>query len=129
MARKTNKKNIEKVVKKSNKVTLFLVLFMFVLGGVAGVFTVRHITRNDYFKLNGDEQITLNVNDGYNDAGAKAVAFGKDISENIEVIGLEDIDTSKPNTYVIKYKINNFRFKNYTLYRQVKVVAEEVNNG
>ena len=132
MAKKSNKnkKNIEKALKKINKLTLFCVAVVFILGACAGAFTLRHLTKNDYFKLNGEEQITLLVNAPYTDEGAKAVAFGKDVSDKIEVIGLEDVDTSEANTYVIKYKINNFRFKNYTLYRQIIVVEEEeVNNG
>lgn len=132
MARKSNKnkKSIEKIVKKTNKLTVFLVLVMFVIGGVAGAFTVKYLTRNDYFKLLGSETETVSVNSTYIDAGAKAVSFGKEIpEEKIEVIGLEDVNTSKPGVYVIKYKVNNFRFKNYTLYRQITVINGEVNNG
>ena len=69
--------------------------------------------------LNGQENITLDVFDEYQDLGAKAFFLKKDISKYIVVDN--SVDTSKVGKYVITYKIN-YQGKKASIKRHVKVV-------
>lgn len=115
MPKKSKKKE---TIQLSKKTKIVAVLLLFV-GIICGVFTTYIYTKNDTFELIGNIEIELNINDKYEDPGAKAIAFGKDISDLIIKTG--EVDTSIADDYVIKYTVNNFRFKNYTLYRKVTV--------
>lgn len=55
-------------------------------------------------ELIGNDEITLNVGDKYNEQGAKAIdSNGKDVSKQIKIEG--SVDTSKPGDYMIIYSI------------------------
>ena len=113
------KKSIQKQLKKLNKTTLLFVVIFALIGVCAGFGTCYFLTRNDVFKINGETEITLSIGDTYEELGATAIAFGKDVSDMVEMDGT--VDTSIEGRYVIKYTLDNFRFKNYTLYRLVVV--------
>lgn len=118
MAKKTNKK-LQKQITKANPITLILVCLFALIGVGAGLGTAYFLTKNDVFKIIGETEITLNIGDEYLEQGAKAIAFGKDISASVKVDGF--VDTTKEGRYVIKYTVDNIRFKNYTLYKLVVV--------
>lgn len=109
--------------KKTHKATLILVFVFIVLGIGSGFCATYFLTKNDIFKINGETEITLSLNDTYVEEGATAIAFGKDISSNILIVG--EVDTSVAGKYVITYTVNHFRFKNYKLYKLVNVVGQE----
>ena len=119
MAKKKTRKNIEKQIKKMNPITLILVALFLVVGLGAGLGTAFFITRNDVFEINGKTEIRLSVGETYEELGAKAIAFGKDISSSVKIDG--EVDTAKEGRYVIKYTVDNFRFKDYVLYKLVIV--------
>ena len=124
MANKKKKKS-QKNIKDTNKTTVILVVIFLILGLSCGAITMFFLTKNDTFELIGESEIELNVGDTYLEQSAKAIAFGKDISKDVKVIG--EVDTSKEGEYVVKYTVDYFRFKGYTLYR--KVVIKEAENG
>lgn len=113
------KTKLKKEIKKINKLTLFLVCLFCLLGISAGFGVTYFLTKDDVFKINGETEITLKVGDDYIECGATAISFGKNISKNVSISG--EVDTTKEGSYIIKYTIDNFRFKDYTLYRLVVV--------
>ena len=124
MAKRNKGNKVISNVKKLNKITLLLVLLFCILGAGIGLGATYFLTKDDVFKINGETEIILNIGDVYIEQGAKAIAFGKDISSDIEITG--EVDTTKEGKYIIKYTVDNFRFKNYTLYKLVVVKPVEV---
>ena len=125
---KTTIKQSNKTAKKVNRelskfttTTKVLCIFLFVLAVFGGVFTTYYLTKNDTFSLIGGTEITLRVGDEYIEQGAKIIAFGKDISNEVVITGT--VNTNVADDYVLKYTVNNFRFRNYTLYK--KIIVEE----
>ncbi len=120
----SNKSNItaKKVNKKLSKFTTttkIICVFLFVLAVFGGVFTTYYLTKDDAFTLIGGTEITLSVGDEYIEQGVKIIAFGKDISNEVIITGT--VNTNVADEYVLKYTVNNFRFKNYTLYKKITV--------
>ena len=73
------------------------------------------------FKLNGSNNVVVNVFDEYVDEGATAVIHGVDKAKEIKVEG--KVDTSKLGTYKITYKLKIGIFNIYKkLTRKVEVV-------
>ena len=124
MAKKSTKNKIIKEVKKVHKLTLVLVVVFALLGIGAGFGTTYLLTRNDVFEVIGGTEITINVNEQYIEQGARAIAFGKDISASVVADGT--VDTSVEGKYVVTYTVNHFRFSGYKLYKLVTVVSLEV---
>lgn len=120
--RKNNEKTVKKELSKFNTTTKVVGLFLFVIAVFAGIFTTYYFTKNDTFQLIGETEITLKVGDEYIEQGVKIIAFGKDISDKVIITGT--VNTDVADEYVIKYTVDNFRFKNYTLYK--KITVEEV---
>lgn len=74
--------------------------------------------------LNGEDNITINYKDNYNDMGAKSYILGKDYSSHIKIDG--EVNTNKVGTYEIKYiiKVNYLKRSNYVT-RKITVVDKE----
>ena len=123
---KRSKKNIEKV-KKKHPIAFIFVIALFAVGIFGGYFTVKTLTKNDTFELIGEKYITLTLGQSYQDEGAKAVFFGKDISG--EIVTENNIDYSSVGQYYIKYEYSNFLYKDITIYRYVTIISEEVADG
>lgn len=124
MAKSTKKSNktskkVKKELSKFSSVAKMLALILFVVGVIGGVFTTYYFTRNDTFQIIGETEIHLNVGEEYIEQGVKIIAFGKDISDQVIIKGT--VNTSIEDVYVLKYTVNNFRFKNYTLYKKITV--------
>lgn len=117
------KRKLKTELKKVHKKHFWLILLFLCLGIGAGFGTTYFLTKNDTFTLVGQTELNLNVGENYVEQGAKAVAFGKDISGDVKVEG--SVDTSKEGRYVLKYTVNNIRYNGYTLYRLVIVGGEE----
>lgn len=123
---KRSKKNIEKV-KKKHPIAFIIVILMFAVGIIGGYFTVKTLTKNDTFELIGEKYITLTLGQSYQDEGAKAVFFGRDVSD--EIVIENNIDFSSAGQYYIKYEYSNFLYKNVVKYRYVTITSEEVADG
>ncbi len=120
------KKNIEKV-KKKHPFAFIVVIALFAVGIFGGYFTVKTLTENDTFELIGEKYITLTLGQSYQDEGAKAVFFGRDMSG--EIVAENNIDYSSVGQYYIKYEYSNFLYKDITIYRYVTIISEEVADG
>lgn len=123
---KRSKKNIEKV-KKKHPFAFIVVIALFAVGIFGGYFTVKTFTKNDTFELIGEKYITLTLGQSYQDEGAKAVFFGRDVSD--EIVIENNIDFSSVGQYYIKYEYSNFLYKNVVKYRYVTITSEEVADG
>ena len=122
MSKKTQK-GIMNEIKKTHKATIILVLVFIILGVGAGLGTTYYLTKDDVFKINGETEITINLNDVYEENGATAIAFGKDVSDSVEISG--EVDTTTEGKYIITYTIKHIRFLNHKLYKLVNVVGEQ----
>lgn len=113
------KSKLEKKLQKVNTATFIFVFIFTIIGVGAGFGTAYFLTKDDVFKINGETEIILTVGDTYEEQGATAIAFGKDVSANVVIDGT--VDTTQEGRYVIKYTIDNFRFNGYVLYKLVVV--------
>ena len=120
--KKSTKNKIKKAAKKVSTTTKVICALLFILFACGGAFAVYTVTKNDTFELIGESLIELNVGDDYIEQGAKAIAFGKDISSEVKVKGI--VNTQVEGEYLLKYTVDNFRFKGYTLYRKVVVKVQ-----
>ena len=122
------KKKVQKEVKShiKKKPWLILVVIFLAVAAVGGFFVAQTITKNDTFELIGEKTIYLYVGDSYQDEGAKAISFGRDVSENIE--SENNINTEVAGEYYVKYTIKDIRFGNVCRYRYV-IVQEVQNEG
>ena len=115
------------VIKKSNKkdsktlsIKFFIVVLVLILAVIAGYFTCKTLTKNDKFEIIGEKTITLEIGDEYIDQGAKAIAFGKDISSQIRTES--NVDYDNVGEYYIKYFVDNILYKDVFRYRYIKIV-------
>lgn len=111
--------------KKVPKFIIFLFIFGFLVGGVSAYF----LTKNDCFILNGDKEITLNLNEVYEEKGVKVVAYGKDLSSEVIIViynendeKVENVSTLNSDEYTIVYQVSSSKYVSYKLIRKVKVV-------
>ena len=111
--------------KKSAKmsVSLIVILLLVAVGAVCGYFTAQKLTENDKFEIIGERIIEVQVGGTYEDEGAVAVSFGKDLSDKIIVENVVDFNT--PGQYYIRYTVDNFRFRGIERYRIINVVEAE----
>jgi len=127
--KKSTQKRIVKTVKKTNKSLLICTVLFLLIGLGCGFGVTKYLTRNDTFEIIGNQTITLNIDDTYTDLGAIAIEFNKDISSEIVVEGLEEIDTSKEGKYMIVYRLSSKRYKDIKRVRHVIVSAESGDNN
>ena len=122
------KRNVKKVIKKTNK-SILLCLFIFItLGAISGYFSMNHLTKNDTFELVGEKNITLTLNQEYIEQGVNVIAFGKDLKDKVVIES--NLDTSKEGEYTIIYTINDsFKYKDVKRIRYISVVNGSDNNG
>ncbi len=77
--------------------------------------------------LNGDKNITINYLSKYNEPGYKAVDnYDGDITDKVTV--KENVNTKKPGTYKINYKVSDSS-GNYTTEKRIVVVNETKNTS
>lgn len=117
------KNKLKKELKKAHKKHSGLIFIFLLLGIGAGFGTTYYLTRNDVFELKGNTQVNVEVGGEYIEEYANIIAFGKDISGNVKIEGV--VDTTKEGRYVLKYTVDNIRYKGYTLYRLVIVGGGE----
>ena len=108
-------------MRKHIKVILIISLFIS-LGILTCTLLLYKKYNTPHIVLIGNDTITMNVYDTYNELGAKAIKNEKDISDKIKIEG--KINNSKPGNYKISYTVDN-----NTIYRNVIVkdnVAPEI---
>ena len=123
------KSNLEKTInkqKKAHPVAFLLVVLFLVVGAVAGYFVVQYLTKNDKFELIGKQTITLNIGETYEDEGAIAVSFGRDVSDRIVVeTDIPENEIAEAGRYYIKYTIDDIRYSGVVKYRYIIYLEEE----
>lgn len=123
MAKKSNSRRQDS--KKFN-VLVFILLISLVLGAGIGYFIGFTLIKNDKFIINGESTIEIYIGQTYEDEGATAISFGKDVSNKIKTEN--NINTAEEGQYYIKYTVDNIRYKGVERYRViiVKPLQEEV---
>ncbi len=105
-----------------------LLLLLLVAGSVVGgFFTAKHITRNDVFEVIGQSTVTLLVGQEYQDEGARAISFGRDVSD--KVVAENTINNQQEGTYYIKYTVDDIRYRGIERYRIIIVVSDSSQEG
>ena len=113
---KKQEKEIEKTVKKSSFKTLIASLFLIIVGFTIGAGAYFLVCKNDTFEIVGNDEITLTLDETYEDPGVKIIEFGKDISENATVkTNLSKNDDGKYysneiGTFYIEYSVDSIKY-------------------
>lgn len=115
------KREIKKDVKR-NPLPYILAIVFLVLGLIAGGGTCYFTAKDDEFVLNDNANIEISIGGTYTEHGAKATAFGKDVSDKITISG--EVDTTKAGVYAIVYTCDSIRYKNVQRIRYVTVIGE-----
>ena len=121
-------KNLVKKVQKKHPISFIIILVVFVVAICGGYFTSKTLTKDDKFEIIGEKEITLTIGDDYIEEGAIAIAFGRDISSQIE-IDSSNLDITQAGEYYIKYSVDNYLYKNVFRYRYVIVEENLTNEG
>ncbi len=121
MAKRSNSKQASK---KFN-LLIFIIALSLVLGGIVGYFTGWALIKNDKFVINGESIIEVFIGESYEDEGAIAISFGKDVSSKIKTES--NVNYDEEGNYYIKYTVDNIRYRGVERYRTiiVKAAAEE----
>lgn len=105
--------------KKKGIITILTVILLAVMV-VSGYFVAKYITRDDVFEVIGDKEVTIFVGEIYEDEGARAISFGRDITDKI--VAENTVDNQTAGRYYIKYTVDDIRYKDVARYRVVIVV-------
>lgn len=123
--KKSTKNKAKKLAKQtSGKTWAFAVLFM-IIGAFVGMGLFAVICTNDCFKIEGEEEIFLTLDEKYQDSGVKIISFGRDISQNVKIETNLSVDehglyySNEVGTYYIKYTVDDFKYG--TLYSIQKI--------
>lgn len=140
-AEKTSKKvELNAVENSSKKKTFksagFVVVLVFVLGLILGAGAWWLVCRNDCFEINGSDQITLTLEETYEDDGVKIVAFGKNEQSSVVIetdLKQDDLGrfyAEEVGTYYIKYKSSCFKYGTLFKIEKIRLVTfVEVSEG
>mgnify|MGYP004512999625 FL=1 len=104
--------------KKMNKKKILVVIAIIFI-----IFLLFKSFKSPKISLNGDSEITLNLNSNFTDSGATAKYGSKDISNNITVDN-NGFDIGKIGSYEFKYTIK-YKKKTSTVTRIVNVIDSE----
>ena len=88
---------------------------------VCALVVVFTINQNITFELNGEENITIEINTNYIDEGVTARIFNKDLMDYVQI--KDKVNYNKVGTYSINYYLT-YAGKVYMLTRTVNVVDE-----
>ena len=101
-------------MKKIN--VLISILSLICICALVVLFTIN---QNVTFELNGEDNITIEVNTNYIDEGVTARIFNKDLMDYVQI--KDKVDYGKVGTYNINYYLT-YAGKVYMLTRTVNVV-------
>lgn len=119
--KKKTKNKIKKTFKKLPKSILICLIVFFIIGIPIGYFSLNAISKNDKFEIIGEKSITLNINEEYEEQGATAIQFGKNIDGNIVIES--NVDTTTEGEYMVVYTVNSsFKYKNIKRVRYITVM-------
>lgn len=134
----TSNKTVNKFLKKISTVVKVMGIALFIVGVVLGLFVGKTICKNDTFELiPGNSSYEVGCDATITLPGVKLVAFGKDISDKVQIELSEglvrnedgtftitnntDGKTIEKGTYYIIYTTTNFKYKKIKKIRYIYV--------
>lgn len=125
---KKGRKTIEKKIKKSSPLMLFLAVIFLMLGIGGGYLTYWLISKNDCFEILGSEEVTLTLDEEYTDEGVSIIEFGKDISKNaVYATNLKERDgrfySDEVGTFYIKYSVDSLKYGKIIKIEKVRLIT------
>lgn len=142
------KRSAKKITKKV-KANWFIVVFVLIIGCVAGFFANNFVFKNDIYEMvsiNGEVDIVLGGMEEdavteYIEYGVNCIAFGKDFSKDCTVkyfyrsdltqdakeVTIEDITISNPGIFYAVYECPSPKYKTVKLIRNIIVLGGEDN--
>ena len=124
---KKQEKEVKKAIKKSNPKTIMVSLLLIIVGFIIGAGAYFIVCKNDTFEVVGKDQITLTLDEKYEERGAKIIEFGKDISENVIIetnLELNEDKTSKETgTFYVKYTVDSIKYGKLFKIQKIKLVT------
>ena len=97
---------MKKKWKKKSILPMILILVVIVL---IILFFVGRKFLEPSISLVGEKEITIDLEENYQEKGVKANCFGKDISREVQIEGT--VDTSQEGTYILTYQIHKYGMK------------------
>lgn len=107
----TNKESKTNKINKKTIITTCIIAVILILIAVITTITILTIQKEKRERtvptiaLIGTETVELNLNETYEEAGAKA--YIEDIDKSSSILTEGDVDTSKPGEYKVKYTVLN----------------------
>ena len=124
---KKQEKQVEKTIKNSSAKTLFVSFLLIIVGFAIGAGAYFLICKNDTFEIVGSDEITLTLDESYEELGVKAIEFGKDISEKVKIETNMVLDSeNKSNeigTFYVKYTIDSIKYGKIFKIEKIKLVT------
>ena len=112
---------------KKRSISFILLTIVFVICVVGGYFVAKYLTQNDVFEIIGEKRIEIMVGQTYHDEGARAISFGKDISDKVK--SESTVNNEVAYTYYIKYTVDDIRYRGVERYRIVVVIDPSIEGG
>ena len=104
-----------------------MLTIVFVICVVGGYFVAKYLTQNDVFEIIGEKRIEIMVGQTYQDEGARAISFGKDISDKVK--SESTVNNEVADTYYIKYTVDDIRYRGVERHRIVVVIDPSIEGG
>ncbi|MBP3432033.1 MAG: hypothetical protein J6K39_04195 [Clostridia bacterium] len=129
------KSTAKRAIKKTGTKTLMFALVFLIFGVTLGAGTWWLVCRDDCFSILGQEEITLDLSETYEDEGVKVVAFGKDegssvvIESNLKQNKDGDFYADEEGTYYIKYQSTCFKYGTVFKIQKVRLVTFTLPEG
>ena len=126
---KSQRRKAEKKIKKLSAGAVAMAVMLLVGGAIGGWFGCKVLTKNDCFEIVGKDEITRVVGCAYEDQGIKAVAFGKDVSNKVQIetnLILNEDGTYTANevgTYYIVYKVDTFKYNSIFKVQKIRLIT------
>ncbi len=105
LTKANNSMDKSKERKKVFKVILFIALFAVSIGIIFTIYNILIKKDKVSIDINGDDELTLEVFEDYDEQGIKLLINNKDVSDDISYEG--KVETDKLGSYVIKYLYND----------------------
>ena len=107
----------------SEKTNILILIILLMITATFFIFIFNKNENEEYYiNLLGNEVISIYEDSTYIEPGFKGFNDNNEDLTSLVIVS-SNIDTSKPGTYTITYKLNNIKS-----YRTVKVIPKDINN-
>ena len=118
---------VAKSVKKTGLKGLLVALLCLIIGAGVGLGAYFIVCRNDTFEIIGKDEITITIDDVYQDKGVKVIEFGKDVSDKVVVETNLVLDgEGKPTqegTFYFKYTVDSLKYGKIFKIQKIRLVS------